>query len=340
MQPNPYWDQYAKQPVLIKQGAQTLKFVSFKDGMLNAELEGGIGEISLPVSQSMAQSLQLQLDIESAKQIIAGGNLEEGLKLLRTKVYPLIKFHQLPAAFLQLHIPIQGLLNTLILAGEDGELDDLFQRIQLDQSDIAYSEIAIRFMDARITKGEYEEAAKMTQSLPLDGQYKVNISAVVKIADDLRAAGHYQAVIPIYREIQHLLPDAIRENVELWIAYSLVLAGELEEAQPLIEKMKEPAMEDRLFSLYQTLHGTLAHRNEDYSQALDLLTRGFVCAQSSYPWVPEMLYLIGECYRIKEDPKAARNVWTELTRLYPESPAALRGSAALKKLPAPQTAEI
>ena len=99
-------------------------------------------------------------------------------------------------------------------------------------------------------------------------------------------------------------------------------------------------MEDRLFSLYQTLHGTLAHRNKDYSQALDLLTRGFVRAQSSYPWVPEMLYLIGECYRIKDDPNAARNVWTELTTLYPESQAALRGNAALKKLPAPQTAEI
>lgn len=334
---NPYWDQYGSDPVYIVQGGtQTLKFINFKKGMLIAELEGGVGEISLPVSDSMIKGLELKLDIDSAKQIIAGGNFEEGLKLLRPKVYPLIKFYQVPESFVQLHKPIQGLLNTLIAAEEFEELDDLLNRIKLDKAPIAYSQIVIQLMNAYIQKKDYDTATRLSQTLPLAGEYKANISAVVKAADQLRSAGKYQAVIPIYREIKDIVPDEVRSNVEMWLAYSLVLADELEEAQPLIEKLEEPAIDNQLFSMYKLLHGTLAHRKENYKEALDLLTRGFVRAQASYPWVPEMLYLIGECYRIEKDTEAARSVWTELTTLYPDSPPALRGKTALENLPKPE----
>ena len=44
---NSYWIEYGNEPVLIQQNnngaVQTLKFVSFQDGMLVAELEGGVG---------------------------------------------------------------------------------------------------------------------------------------------------------------------------------------------------------------------------------------------------------------------------------------------------------
>ena len=60
---NSYWIEFGNEPVLIQQNnngaTQTLKFVSFQDGMLVAELEGGVGEISLPVSESMVQTLRL-----------------------------------------------------------------------------------------------------------------------------------------------------------------------------------------------------------------------------------------------------------------------------------------
>ncbi|MFT4900972.1 MAG: tetratricopeptide (TPR) repeat protein [Lentimonas sp.] len=337
---NPYWDQYGSETVSIKQGgSQTLQFVSYKDGMLNAQLQDGMGEVSLPVNESMVSSFELKLDITSAKQIIAGGNYEVGLQLLRPQVYPLIKFYQLPENFIRLHQPLQGLLNTLIEAEQYDEIKDLIGRMQLNQCPMAYSQIAIRLIQAYIDQSDYQNAVKITQMLPLDGDYKSNISKIVDIADQLRAAGIYEAVIPIYREIKDLVPDAVRTNVEMWLAYSLVLDEQLEEALPLIEKLQEPAMEDRLFSLYQLLHGTLAHRQQDYPTALDQLTRGFVRAQPSYPWVSEMLYLIGECYNLQNDPEAARSVWTELTILYPDSSFSTRAKTSLEQLPQPQTAE-
>ena len=48
--------------------------------------------------------------------------------------------------------------------------------------------------------------------------------------------------------------------------------------------------------------------SQSYERALDILTRGFVRAQTSYTWVPEMLYLIGDCYLRSDEVEAAQCV--------------------------------
>ena len=338
---NSYWIDYGNEPVLIQQnnngGAQTLKFVSFQDGMLVAELEGGVGEISLPVSESMVRNLRLDNSkMPEIERMIRSGNLAPALDLLRPKAYPLIKFHQVPESFTQLHSPIRSLIETLIKAKEYNEAHDLLNRIQLDKVGTKYSQIAIALMGAYLREGESDKAAKMTEIIPVAGQYSVNIRPIVDAADALRAAGKYEAVIPLYRQIETVVSEDVKKNVQMWLAYCLVLADRLDEATPMIEALEEPRPNERLFSLYKLLQGSRAHRGQNYGQALDVLTRGFVRAQTSYDWVPEMLYLIGDCYARSEDVLAARNVWTEIAILYPESPWAKSAESSLAQLPEPE----
>ena len=343
---NPHWIEYGNEPVLIQQnnnGAkQTLKFVNYVDGMLVAELEGGVGEISLPVSESMVQSLQLDNSImPEINQMIASGNYTGALIKLRPKAYPLIKFHEVPESFTRLHVPIRILIDTLIRANKLSEAYDVINRIQLDKAGLDYSNSAIALMNAYLTEGDFDAAANMTKIIPVDGQYAVNIRPIIDAADALRAAGKYEAVIPLYRQIEAVVPEDVKKNVKMWLAYSLVLANRVEEATPIIDALQEPEPEDRLFSLYQLLQGSREHSKENYGLALDLLTRGFVRAQTSYVWVPEMLYLIGDCYARSEDNLAARNVWTEIVILYPDSPWKQRAESSLAQLPkaAQSTAE-
>jgi hypothetical protein len=49
-----------------------------------------------------------------------------------------------------------------------------------------------------------------------------------------------------------------------------------------------------------------------------------------------MLYLIGDCYARADDPLAARNVWTEIVILYPESPWAQSATSSLAELQNPE----
>ena len=338
---NSYWIEYGNEPVLIQQnnngGAQTLKFVSFQDGMLVAELEGGVGEISLPVSESMVRTLRLDNSrMPEIERMIRRGNLTSALDLLRPKAYPLIKFHQVPESFTQLHAPIRSLINTLIKAKEYKEAHDLLNRVQLDKVGIKYSQSAVALMNAYLRDGDYDKVAKMTEIIPVKGQYAVNIRPIVDAADALRAAGIYESVIPLYRQIETVVSDDVKKNVQMWLAYCLVLADRVDEATPMIEALEEPEPNERLFSLYKLLQGSRAHRGENYGQALDVLTRGFVRAQTSYDWVPEMLYLIGDCYARSEDKLAARNVWTEIAILYPESPWAKSAESSLAQLPEPE----
>ncbi len=338
---NQYWDQYGKLPVLMQQnnnGAkQTLKFVAFKDGMLVAELDGGIGEASLPITESMAKSLRLAVDTQKATTMIERENYTGALKLLRPEVYPLIKFHQVPDMLVQLHGPLRLLIDTLVDAEEFAEAEDVVMRLQLDKVGIKYSESVIRLMNAMIYSEMYEDAARIAKILPVTGDYAVNIAPLIDAADALRGAGKFDAVIPLYRAIEAAVPEESRANVQMWLAYSLVLADKLDEATSILETLQEPEPKERLFSLYKLLEGSKAHREKNYLEAIDLLTRGFVRAQTSYAWVPETLYLIGDCYSNLNDNIAARNVWTEIVILYPSSPWADSAQKSLDTLPKTST---
>jgi tetratricopeptide (TPR) repeat protein len=342
---NAYWTEYGNQPVYVQQvngrAKNTLTFVDFKDNMLVAEMtiDGNVAEMSLPVSESMVNTLRFNIsEMQQANKMIQQGNDVGAAKVLRAKVYPLVKFHQVPELFSQLHSPLRTLISSLISAGELAEADDLISRIALDKVDIKYSQLAIQLMHAYLAEENFEAAARIARELPKSGEYTANITQVVSAADALRGAGEYEAVIPLYREIEGSVDEEMRMNVRMWLAYSLVLADRVDEASPMIDSMEEPAANDRLFSLYKLLQGSREHRNKNYAAALDVLTRGFVRAQTSYVWVPEMLYLIGDCYMRAEDPTAARNVWSEITMLYPDSPWAKRAAEALSKLPKPQPA--
>lgn len=335
---NEYWDRYGDDPVEIRQqrngGAQTLEFVDFEDGMLRAELDEGTGEISLPVSESMVRDLRLDLSaLSGVDRLVEQEKYEAALERLRPVVYPLIKFTPLPENFTQLHVAVRRLIETLIAAGNYAEAEDLLGRIDLKESDLAYSRAAIRLLNGYLASEQFKAAARMARAIPVEGPFSANIRPVLDAADALRGAGEYDAVIPLYRAIEDAVSEDVRDNVRLWLAYSLVLADRLEEARPLIDTLDEPEMKDRLFSLYKLLHGSLAYRQEDYGKALDLLTRGFVRAQTSYQWVPEMLFMIGDCYARSNDLVAARNVWTEIVILYPDSPWAGRAETSLSELP-------
>ena len=156
---NPYWQQFANQPVFVEQNnngnKQILKFIGYSDNMLQAELlkksdgSTSTAEISLPVSETMAQTLQFRLKNKDKSQLLIDqGNFAGALSLLRPDVYPLVKYIRLPEGFVDFHTPVRSLLNTLINAGEYAEAEDLFGRMQLGKIGVQYNNSAIRLMNA------------------------------------------------------------------------------------------------------------------------------------------------------------------------------------------------
>lgn len=346
---NPYWQQFANQPVFVEQNnngnKQILKFIGYSDNMLQAELSlknpdgsTSTAEISLPVSETMAQTLQFRLKNKDKTQLLIDqGNFAGALSLLRPDVYPLVKYSRLPEVFVDFHTPVRSLLNTLINEGEYAEAEDLFGRMQLGKIGVQYNNSAIRLMNAYLLSNDVSAAARVAQMLPFYDRYSSNIEPVLLATDTFRSAGLYEAVIPLYRSIRSNVSLEEQKKVDLWLAYSLVLADQIEEATTIFDSLEEPAPNDELFSLYKLLEGSRAYHKGDYSTALDTLTRGFVRTQTSYSWVPEMLYRIGDCYARAEDPIAARNTWTEITILYPESNWFQPASDGINALPSTET---
>ncbi|MAS64725.1 MAG: hypothetical protein CL815_05840 [Coraliomargarita sp.] len=322
---NSYWYQYGESPVLMEysnNGAmQTLNFLYYKEGMLVAEIDGGFGEVSMPVGEQMARQLKVSIPgITKAKSLVNKGNLIGALKILRKSVYPLIKFSRLPEEFTQLHSANKILLRSLIQSDKLDEAKYLLAKIPLEYASLQYSELAIELLNKYTLIKDWDSVIEITRSLPHKNDHAANIKVIMDSADKLRSAGRYDAVILLYQSIQKDMDTSLQKNLQIWLAYSLVLADRQKEASSIIDGIEKPNIEDDIFSLYQLLIGARAHRSGDYTKALDLLTRGFVRTQTSYSWVPEHLYLIGDSYLQSGDSIAAKNVWKELTILYPKSP--------------------
>lgn len=343
---NEYWIKYGRNPVYVKQTdkdtgvERVLKFVHYKGNRLSMELEieGATAEISRPLSESMIRTLQLDIgEMELANKLIFKENYYGAAELLRPKVYPLIRFHKIPEAFSQLHTPIRTLIGSLISAKKLSEAEDLLSRIALNRVDVKYSDLAIDLLNAYIDQQDYDGATRVVNLLPVEGIYLKNVDYIIGVANILRSADKHQAVIPLYRKAEKHVSGELYTEIQMWLAYSLILANKVDEASVIIDKLEEPPPDDYLFSLYKLLQGSREYHNQNYKYALDVLTRGFVRAQTAYTWVPEMLYLIGDCYAKNESPNAARNVWMEITVLYPDSPWAVNAKESLNRLPPPES---
>ena len=212
--------------------------------------------------------------------------------------------------------------------------------MDLSASIIEYSNLAVQLMDTYLAKGMSEKAMGIALILPVDGIHKGNMLAIRKMADEMRANGDLTAVIPIYRRILELNPDQQGGDTSIWLAYSLVLAGEFAEAELIIGTIQKPNIATPQFSLYQLLKGSLQYQQGNFGEALDMLTKGFVRAQPSYGWMAELLFLIGDCYRQAERFEAARSAWRDIILLYPNSPWAERARGSLPSLPSPKTTNL
>ena len=133
-----------------------------------------------------------------------------------------------------------------MLAGELAKAQDLLDHIELDKTNLQYSQFAIGLM-RKHTVGRTIRPQQRWRKRSVEGIYRANIAAVVDAADSLRTASQTEAVIHSIARSNLRLPPEVQKSV-LWLAYSLVLSGRLDEASPMIDAMEEPHPTDQQFS--------------------------------------------------------------------------------------------
>ncbi|MGF1453119.1 MAG: tetratricopeptide repeat protein [Opitutales bacterium] len=321
---NPYFEEFADEPLTVLQSGQERIFLGYDDGLVSIRYSQGGAVAEQPVSPSLARNYRLTgqaLEVmRNANDAMRGGSPGNALSALRATVYPMIKYHPLPEEFEQLHRGIRLLLEALIQAGELQEARSILNRMELDQLSLAYSGVAYQLASAYLQREQTEQAAEIARRIPMTGEFQPIVPSMVQLAENLREAQKYETAIELYQAIVENAGPELKPTAQLFLAYSMVLAERSSEAEDLIATLEEPGKDTRLFSLYKLLEGSLDYQAGNYGEALDTLTRGFVTAQTSFPWVPEMLFYIGECYARAGDAQAARNVWSEVITLYPSSP--------------------
>ena len=335
---NAFWEEFGHRAVAaqlaIGQNMQSVTLKGLKDGLLMTEMsvDGTVAVMGMPTNDMLVRQLQIPMsDRQAVQTLLREKAFSEALEKLRPLVYPLIAYHKLPISFKVIHQLNFMLLEALIDDQSLQEANDLIRRISLSEAPVHYSRIALELVDRQILAGMYVQASELIASLPLKDAYASNIPKVVIAIHKMRDAQQFELAIPLYRSIEGKLNGIELESIQLWIGYCFANTGQKEASEKQLLNLKIEDKKDKNFPLYQLVNGSIAHQDKQYNEALDQLSKGFVYSQSSDEWVPEMLYIMGDCYFKTGNRVGAQNIWLEITQLYENTPWFSRAQNALNK---------
>ncbi len=325
---NPFWERFGDRPLevvrMIRNNPQGMTLLRFEDGLLLAQLSRGGTQASLPANPPLAEALRL-VDVAffgSATDALNIGDWNRAIEVMRPEVYPMIKFVQIPEEFGQLHASIRTLLTTLIQAKIFDEAIDLMKRIDLSKVSPAYSVVSLNLSRGLVQADRFQDAADMATRVPITGDYSVLLPEILLLARDFQASGALAPARQLYGAVMSNATGSIREEAQLLSWYGDSVNASADEMKAKIEGVARPAPGTRLFSLRLLLEASIAFEMGDRLGALDLASLAFVDAENTFPWIPDLLLLLGRAYRSQGSLTGAGNVWDELIQLYPDTPQA------------------
>lgn len=308
-------------------------------------VNGNMIEVALANGDAMAlstedPSLQGRLGFQAADNtrlstLLNARNYEAAQQLLRPTVYPLFKFSDLPAGYVQFYDPIDTLIGALIGGGQLVEAAEILTNNKGLLSQERFQRRIFGLIEGLGSAGQSSEAVKLLALIPLDQVPQGLKNSLLTFAYRLRVEGEYEALIPVYESMIPMLEGAQKAEAEIWLAYCLINTGQREKGAAILNAMPQPEPGDESFGLYQLLSGYSLYQSGDFAGALDVFSRGLVYASSVDTWIPEISFYIGNCYRELGKTVAARNTYTEIFRLWPENPWAKRARAAFDAIAEP-----
>ena len=323
---NIFWEKYSEMPVKAEltrgQNKQSVELKGFEDGILNIEMSfnGTVAQMGMKADKQLAKQLKITIPkINELKKSIRDQQISKALQIMRPNVYPLLAYHKLPSSYAQVHKLNGLLLKQLIDFKLLEEAYDLVSRLSLSEAHVYYSSISLRLIKALIATGSYLQASELIASLPTENAYTNNLQGCIDATHMLRDAQQLALALPLYKSFERRLKGNQLKNIQLWISYCMVNAGEIEASKEQLSSLIFDDPKEKNFPLYQFVKGSIAHQSKQHVKALDHLAKGFVYSQSSDQWVPAMLFTMGDCYLKIGNRVGARNVWLEITQLYKDS---------------------
>jgi len=115
-------------------------------------------------------------------------------------------------------------------------------------------------------------------------------------------------------------------------AEALLALGKRDMADDVIEAMAEPFPGDRAMGSYWMVRSRMAYDDDDLSAALDGAVRAVCFANKNIDIFPDALLMGARCYEKLESYHRARDVYYEVGRLFPSTPAGKEARVRLRNI--------
>jgi len=341
-----YYAQFGNEPVpvLNRSVGQTSNNRLFLTGVDRGDLilktdptSARSAEVGMPMD---AEGLRLQVLFDDrtmeAVRAVTEGQYDEAIGALRPKVYPLIKYLEVPPEKINVHEVVERYLFALVNAdGHEEEVNALIRRIPLTQVPPVFSVHALSYVSKLVDQGERSAALRLLNRIPLDAENPTMLALVIDFANSLREQGSFEEALFLYERVQSAEGTEAAQLATLWTAYCNVMLDRQGTAALFVEEAGEFTREQKPYSLAKMVQGKIEIESLDYDDAMEKLAQAVVSADVGYSWTPELTYLVGLCYENLNLPDTAREVYKEVILFYPDSPWSDKAQEATMRLPPP-----
>lgn len=304
------------------------------------------GELIFRYDPNKPQEIIVPLDIDDlklfyqypkpfhvARELIADGQYEEAIVILRPMAYPLVQYIQIPADKFNGHIVIETLLSALVETDLIDETLALVRRLPITQLPPVFLEHSLRLANRMVAENRHNDALSILKKLPLSKNEQTYFPDVMKFADILREAGNVKEALSLYQRIFKVKGTEYTQMASLWSAYCFITLGRIESAKVFLSGMDDITIKSPVYSLKQLIDAKISLIDENYLAAIERVSQGVVYADFGDSWTPELLYTTAFCYENLNNIKTASEVYSEVELLYPNTSWGAKSRERLANLP-------
>ena len=249
---------------------------------------------------------------------------------LRPAIYSLMRFSDLPDTLLETAPPIEQYIHLLIRANDIQEATELLLSLDLGNAD--FSKQALNVVVLLFTEGHLKLSRQLLNKLFTQNQSEAFIYSVKLFAVVLRENGSSKEALFIYDNLLEFVKKSVeRQEIQLWKAYTHLIAGDIKSAQNLLKKIPLEGLAPSLEMIRSIIDSKRKFNEGDYASALKIATRALTKADINGIWNFELLWIAGLSYEKLGNLKSARFIYEEIQLFYPNTPFAQSAVERMKQ---------
>lgn len=249
----------------------------------------------------------------------ARGNWEDAVTAGRYAIYPAVNLMSVDESITNIQENLGIFVESLVNAKRYIEAKSLMESLPLSKATATVGKVVVNYANSMFNLGKLDDCLSVLERMNFGGENLANIDDIMDLVEKMRSKGNIKEAVTLYTKLQSTPENPRAKEATLWMSYCDILRGNTIAAQIFLDtpELKNLKKSDPVFSLKSMIKGILLESDKKTSDALDAYGEGIVYGDTSYAWMPELLFKTAKAYKAIKKPETANEIFEQIILLYP-----------------------